>query len=394
MDTILSGKCLSSNFNFDIHWYDKVPLENPFLLEIYLDLDHESYSSADDEAFKKIGWIDFPIDCLDKNHKSKISIHEGVLSFPLYKNSFHTVFSQNVTEISGCKFYICLQAVETNDSSKGPRTSVVNFAICRLTITNDEEYASRLRNIILIKSFESDISRNSHAKLEITGLEYGMIQVENILLSFLYKGFNYQETFSLTSSDTESKISLSVDNKEVISESLNIFKRFVNRNILFSTCLYTGRKKVLKTSNARLELPDLNGKDYKPKVISIKRFVNFKDEDDMMIVENGLDCSPTGPLYFEASLFIKPLRKTGKRNFYGGSKDTKIKEVNSEIYVKINHFSNINLREIFEKGEYFNINVSMGTRSVDDDGVLDICLELYSDKMVRFYYHMIKYCKL
>lgn len=383
VDSLKMKNDISSYFNVYIHLNDR--MKSPFFLEInYVKLGIDIRAN-EVTPFHSFGWIDLPFygggkflhDC---TKQKRIFLDKEVLSIPLTLNNSETFLKENPIDIR-LKFYLCLQVINVTDSR----------AYYKLYMSGDEQFISSLNDVILVKDYEFDSSYSDEAALEITNIQGKKRDLIHFFLPFIRKGFNHQQILFAYKNDEESEISLQFGNKKIVSDKFSIYKKCLEVNSSFCTTLFTGRRQILRTSNVKLELPDVDDIEFEPKVITIKRFLNFKQgKNDGMIIENGLYCKPDGPLNFTANLYIQPISTS--KNIYVSNQKTKMeKSFDGSILMEIRHFCEKTILEYLEKEEAIGIGVHMSIISSCPSYYLDIILHFEKHKPVSLH---LKYNKV
>lgn len=398
VDTKFVGDCFSSDFNVHIHLNERELKHKTFF--ILLKLSTQLESNPIHELTDNFGWISLPIKKTSPEENlaivdfKRFLLHEDTLSLPICTCKLKIKLKPPSTDGIPTKIYVGLQAVEFSDyesdhfknidkSTLTEWESFFDSGICRLVITCDHNYASSLKNLIFLKSYDSKFYSNSF--LELTEVLQGKnVHSENISLSLLHKGFNHSQYFILNNNDQDSEISLFInhnsnsdedegskrensqskitqvtDKKRHKMDQLYLFKIFSERNNTFATTLFIGRGTELKTSNARLVLPDLKNEQCEPIIISISRMVEFTQDNDNITIKNGLNCTPDGPLKFDADLFIKPITKTKKIRFKSYKKEMIVKDISDELKFVINHFCPSIIEEELKRGDPIVVVVSI-----------------------------------
>lgn len=396
---------ISSNFNVDIYVTDKDSLKHNFFLQFEISLC--SNNKIEYESTKSIGWIDLPffksqtevIENIQTDEK-RVLFANDVISLPFCWANFQTQFKRIETDSKiKTKIYVCLQAKYfTNKKQQLPRKDeqskrlISKFVVCQLIVTSNETFVSSLNDLIFVKCIDLKITDDSSARLEIKLQSSKTISVENFSPALINKGFNHHQIFILNYEKIDSQIFFSCDNEAYPMESFNIFERCLVKDQSFCTAFYLGKKKTLNTSNARLELPDLsNIQTFKPKIISIKRIVNFSECGNDIIIENGLDCSPDGDLNFTAKLYIKRISKSDDIEFINSKKNITRMENSHEILVEINHFSKSIIKERLKKEKKIEIAVDFGLRRFATGMCLVVYLSFKNHLRVR---HKLKFMVL
>lgn len=332
---------------------------------------------------KLLGWIDLPFFISDlelsyDDQFQKIFFCNRILSLPLYLNGYQIQLKQSTENKIPLIFYVFLEA-----SKHIFDTDFKNIA-CRLLITSDPKQVENTKHLIFIHKYEIQLPIQSNITIEVSYEGGHWLKTPEFSPLFIITGFNYHQIFKVKDNDEDSQIKIYYDQNESILENFSIRTRCLENNSSISTALYSGKKITLKTSNARLVLPDLDDKEFEPIIITIKRYVKFSKKDDFMIIENGLECYPDGDLSFTANLYIKPISSSENIEFSDPTVKMKRIEETKEFLVEINGFSDKVIKELLTKGEDIKVKVALGVKQYTEYNVLDVFLHFFNHEPVSF----------